>query len=125
MSATDTDTYPRFAGEAPRQPRCAASRSETLELSECRAYDRALEIRHAYKLTGNFPVDLEIVLRDLGVLDQVTFEIKPKSWLSDCRRVEFRAGHDVKPLRFGEIMHSIVGRIGFDPAQPVWARLFG
>ena len=33
---------------------------QTLELSESRTYDAALETLGAYKLTGNFPVDLEI-----------------------------------------------------------------
>src|SRR5271155_1546739 len=49
--------------------------SERLELSESRAYDSALSILGAYKLTGNFATELEIVLRDLGILDKITYEI--------------------------------------------------
>src|SRR5277367_5022706 len=59
--------------------------SERLELSESRAYDSALSILGAYKLTGNFPTELEIMLRDLGVFDKVTYEIEPRSPLSDLR----------------------------------------
>ena len=63
---------------------------QTLELSELRTYDAALETLGAYKLTGHFPTELEIVLKDLRVLDQVTFEIEPKTLLSDTRHVQFR-----------------------------------
>src|ERR1700689_2026146 len=68
---------------------------QTLDLSELRTYDAALETLGAYKLTGNFPTELEIVLKDLRVLDKVTFDIKPKSALSDCRHVEFWPPHRV------------------------------
>jgi hypothetical protein len=98
--------------------------SDTLDLSESRTYDCALEIRRAYKLTGNFSVDLQIVLEDLGLLDKVNFEIKPKSLLSDCRQVEFRPKHHVHNDRFGEIMRSIRDRVGSDPTPSLWARLF-
>jgi hypothetical protein len=52
-----------------------------LDLSESRAYDCALEILEAHKLTGNFHVNLEIVVKHLGAYDKVTFEIEPKSYL--------------------------------------------
>jgi hypothetical protein len=99
--------------------------NRTLDLSESRTYDAALDCLAAYKLTGNFPVDLEIVLNDLRVLNKVTFEIKPKSLLSDCRHVEFRPERHVHKDRFDEIMRSISSRIGFEPTPPFWARLFG
>ena len=51
----------------------------TLDLSASRAYDSALEILGAYKLTGNFHLNLEIVLKDIDAFDRVTFEIEPRS----------------------------------------------
>jgi hypothetical protein len=97
----------------------------TLDLSESRTYDAALDSLNAYKLTGDFPVELEIVLKDLRVLDKVTFAIKPKSLLSDCRHVEFRPKNHVHKDRFDEIVRSINSRIGFVSVPPFWARLFG
>src|SRR5215475_1091776 len=52
-----------------------------LDLSASRAYAYALEILGVYKLTGNFPINLEIVLRDIGAFDKVTFEVEPRSQL--------------------------------------------
>jgi hypothetical protein len=97
---------------------------QTLELSELRTYDAALETLGAYKLTGNFPTELEIVLKDLRVLDKVTFDIKPKSALSDCRHVEFRPTEKVHRDRFVEIMLTVRKRIGANSAQSWWVRLF-
>jgi len=100
-------------------------RTITLALSESRAYDSALEIRRAYKLTGNFHVNVEIVLEHLGAFDDVTFEIEPKSWLTRCpdrRHVGFRPNDTVQKDRFNEILRSIKGRIGFVSKQPWWAR---
>jgi hypothetical protein len=51
----------------------------TLNLSASRAYDCAIEILGAYKLTGNFHVNPEIVLKDIDALDKVTFEVEPGS----------------------------------------------
>ena len=98
--------------------------SQTLELSELRTYDAALETLGAYKLTGNFPTELEIVLKDLRVLDKVTFDIKPKSPLSDCRHVEFRPTDKVHRDRFVEIMRTVRKRIGANSTQSWWVRLF-
>ena len=100
-------------------------RTITLALSESRTYDSALEIRGAYKLTGNFHVNLEIVLEHLAAFDDVTFEIEPKSWLTRCpdrRHVGFRPNDTVQKDRFAEILRSINGRIGFVSKQPWWAR---
>jgi hypothetical protein len=99
--------------------------SRTLDLSESRTYDAALDSLGAYKLTGNFLAELEIVLKDLRVLDKITFEIKPKSLLSDCRHVEFRPKRHVHKDRFDGIMRFISSRVGFEPTPPFWARLFG
>ena len=125
MSMTSIDTVRRAATSA-NKPWAADSRniSQTLELSESRTYDAALETLGAYKLTGNFPTELEIVLKDLRVLDKVTFDIKPKSPLSDCRHVEFRPTDKVHRDRFTEIMRSVKKRIGADSTQPWWVRLF-
>ena len=98
--------------------------SDTLEISASRTYDCALEILGAYKLTGNFQLDLEIVLKSLGVLGQVTFEIKPKSIFSDCRRVEFLAGDDIDPDQFHDILRRIESLTGCDPTPLSWQRLF-
>jgi hypothetical protein len=108
------------------KPWAADSRniSQTLELSEMRTYDAALETLGAYKLTGHFPTELEIVLKDLRVLDKVTFDIKPKSPLSDCRHVEFRPADKIHRDRFVEIMRTVRKRIGADSTQPWWMRLF-
>jgi hypothetical protein len=125
MSMTSIDTVRRAATSA-NKPWAADSRniSQTLELSESRTYDAALETLGAYKLTGNFPTELEIVLKDLRVLDKVTFDIKPKSPLSDCRHVEFRPTDKVHRDRFVEIMRTVEKRIGADSTQPWWIRLF-
>jgi len=125
MSMTSIDTVRRTAASA-RKPWAAGSVniSQTLELSELQTYDAALETLGAYKLTGHFPTELEIVLKDLRVLDEVTFDIKPKSPLSDCRHVEFRPTDKVHRDRFVEIMRTIEKRIGADSTQPWWMRLF-
>jgi len=98
-----------------------------LDLSESRAHDSALGILRAYKLTGNFRVNLEIVLKDLGAFDKVTYEIEPAALLpfhSDCRHVVFRPNENVQIDKFNEIMRSITSRIGFDATLPWWRRLF-
>lgn len=97
---------------------------QTLELSESRTYDAALESLGAYKLTGNFPVDLEIVLKDLRVLDKIIFEIEPKTLLSDTRHVQFRPTDKAQLDRFADIVRSVKNRIGADPTRPWWVRLF-
>ena len=98
--------------------------SQTLDLSESRTYNSALDILQAYKLTGHFPTELEIVLRGLGVLDKITYEIRPKSPLSDLRQVAFHPNDNVHAYRFHKIMHAVEGRIGFDATPSWWARLF-
>jgi hypothetical protein len=97
---------------------------QTLELSETRTYDAALETLGAYKLTGHFPTELEIVLRDLRVLDEITFEVEPKTMLSDTRHVQFCPTDKVQLDRFADIVRSVKHRIGADPARPWWIRLF-
>jgi hypothetical protein len=124
MSMSSIDTVRRAATSASK-PWAADSRSisQTLELSEMRTYDAALETLCAYKLTGHFPTELEIVLKDLRVLDKVTFDIKPKSPLSDCRHVEFRPTDKVHGDRFIEIMRTVKKRIGAYSTQSWWVRL--
>jgi hypothetical protein len=125
MSMTSIDTVRRAATSASK-PWAADSRniSQTLELSEMRTYDAALETLGAYKLTGHFPTELEIVLKDLCVLDKVIFDIKPKSPLSDCRQVEFRPTDKVHADRFTEVMRTVRKRIGAYSTQSWWVRLF-
>ena len=125
MSVLSIDTAPRSAASVTTHwaldPRNVG---QTLELSESRTYDAALESLGAYKLTGNFPVDLEIVLKDLRVLDKITFEIEPKTLLSDTRHVQFRPTDKVQLDRFVDIVRSVKNRIGADPTRPWWVRLF-
>jgi hypothetical protein len=125
MSMTSLDSVRRTPAAA-RTPSAADARNigQTLELSELRTYDAALETLGAYKLTGHFPTELEIVLKDLRVLDKVTFDIRPKAPLSDCRHVEFRPTDKVHRDRFVEIMRTIEKRIGVGSAQSWWMRLF-
>jgi len=99
----------------------------TLDLSASRAYDSALELLGAHKLTGNFHVNLEIVLKDIDALDKVTFEVEPRSQLfhsTDCRHVLFRPSQNVQMSQFSDIMRSIRRRIGFDATSPWWVRIF-
>jgi hypothetical protein len=99
----------------------ASAISETLDLSESRAYDAALDITGAYKLTGNFTLDLELVLKDLDVLDKMAFEIKPKAPLSDHRPVEFRPLAPLDERSFRAITRIVERRIGAAPSW--WYRL--
>jgi len=109
---------------APSSALWQTNTSTTLELSESRTYDAALETLGAYKLTGNFPTELEIVLRDMRILDMVVFDIKPKTPLSDCRQVEFRPTQDVRSHSFFEVMRLVKNRIGFEASRSWWTRLF-
>jgi hypothetical protein len=92
-----------------------------LDLSKSRANDAALDILGAYKLTGNFHVNLEIVLKDIGAFDKVTYQIEPTPRLPyspNCRHVVFRPNENIPHDMFGEIIKSIEVRIGFD--APWW-----
>ena len=105
----------------------SSSRSRTLDLSAARAHDCALDILGAYKLTGNFHINLEIVLKDLGAYHKVSYEIEPETLLpfrSDCRHVVFQPNAGLPAEEFSEIMRSTTGRIGFDTTLPWWRRLF-
>ncbi len=93
------------------QPSCM------IDLSKSRTSDAALKILRAYKLTGNFHVNLEIILKNLGAFDEVTCEIAPISRLPyhpDCRHVTFRASNNVGAERFTEIIRCLDAWIGFD-----------
>jgi hypothetical protein len=90
--------------------------AQTLDLSAAQAYDCALSILGAYKLTGNFHTNLELVLRDIGAFDKVTFEIKTGDrllCLTDCRRVLFRSRENVHIGQFRDIICSIKNRLEF------------
>jgi hypothetical protein len=98
-------------------PAQSTSPSAVLDLSKSRAYDAALEILGAYKLTGNFYVNLEIVLGALGARNEVTFDVQPAARLPyhpDCRHVELRAKANVSPDRFEEIVRSVKARLAFE-----------
>jgi hypothetical protein len=125
MSVLASDTLHSSASAIKQQNADNESFSRTLELSESRTYDRALETLGAYKLTGNFPTELEIVLRDMRALGKVTFEIKPKSRWSDCRQVEFRPKAEVRNDHFDDIMRHIKSELGSIELKPFWPRLLG
>src|ERR1019366_4227450 len=83
--------HPGFAQAFDADTKSVATRPDsfscTLDLSASRAHDAALDILGVYKLTGNFHINLEIVLKDLAVFDKVTYEIEPESlppFRSDC-----------------------------------------
>ncbi len=102
-------------------PPARPTSSCALDLSKSRTYDAALDILGAYKLTGNFHTNLEIVLESIGAFDEVTYELEPKAKLllhPDFRRVVFRSNAEVRADRFSEIIRSLQARIGFDAALP-------
>ncbi len=109
----------RAAPARPASPARSTAPSAILDLSKSRAYDAALEILGAYKLTGNFYVNLEIVLGALGARNKVTFDVHPSTTLyhPDCRHVEFRAHASVPPDRFEEIVRSVKARLAFEAAH--------
>jgi hypothetical protein len=89
----------------------------TIDLSKSQANDAALRILRAYKLTGNFHVNLEIILKHLGAVGDVVYEIAPMSTLPyhpDCRHVTFRASENIGIDRFNEIIRRLDAWIGFD-----------
>ena len=111
----------RRVADRSEPPPTRSSSSCALDLSKSRTYDAALDILGAYKLTGNFHTNLEIVLKNIGAVDQVTFEPEPKAKLlhhPDCRRVVFRSNPEVRADRFSEIIRSLQARIGSDAALP-------
>jgi hypothetical protein len=100
--------------------------SHKLALSAARAYDCALSILGAYKLTGNFHTNLELVLRDIGAFDKVTFEVKTGDrllYLTDCRRVLFRPRENVHIGQFRDIICSIKNRLEFRGIRGRWIRV--
>ena len=79
-------------------------------------------------MTGNFQINLEIVLKELGALDKVAYKIEPETLLpfrSDRRQVAFWPNRNVPMDRFDEIMRSLTGGIGFDATPPWWRRVVG
>jgi hypothetical protein len=108
-----------------RSEHTAALQSCALDLSKSRTHEAVLDILRAYKLTGNFYVNLEIVLKDIGVFDKVTYQIERNPNLSyspDCRHVVFNPNGNVPNDIFDEIIKSIKARIGYE--APWWVRLF-
>ena len=64
------------------------------------------------------------MLKDLRVLDKVTFEIEPKTLLSDTRHVQFRPTDKVHLDQFADIVQSLKNRISTEYRRPWWVRLF-
>jgi hypothetical protein len=125
MSVLAGDTLHSSASAIKQRNADVQLSSRTLELSESRTYDRALETLGAYKLTGNFPIELEIVLRDMRALGKVTFEIKPKLRWSDRRQVEFRPKAEIRNDHFDDILRHIKNELGGIEQKPFWTRLLG
>jgi hypothetical protein len=118
---------PAAAAETTQPISRHSSPARTLDLSASRTHDTVLDILGAYKLTGNFHINLEIVLKELGVFDQVAYTIEPETPLPfrpDCRHVAFRPNPGVGMDAFGEIMQQVTDRIGFDAKLSWWERLF-
>jgi hypothetical protein len=103
--------------QAARLPSCA------LDLSRSRIHDAALDILKAYKLSGNFHANLDAVLKDIGIVDKVTYEVEPDPALAltDRRHVVFRLNENMPRDMFDGIIKSIADRAGF--AEPWWGRL--
>jgi hypothetical protein len=114
-----------YAGVRSELPEArSSSLSCALDLSKSLANEAALDILGAYKLTSNFHANLEIVLRDIGAFDKVTYQIQPNPKLSyspDRRHVVFKPNETVPNDVFGEIIKSIEARIGFE--APWWVKL--
>ena len=100
-----------------------ARMEQALDVSTTAAYDCALDILKAYKLTGNLHVNLEIIINDMGASKELTFDIAPKRGLEFCRdrrRVVFRREETVSADRFSRIMRSLSDRIGLDAKRSLW-----
>src|SRR5260370_42517782 len=70
-------------GRSERPATQSSSLSCALDLSKSRAHDAVLDILRAYKLTGTFTVNLEIVLKDFGVFANVSDQIgRSPNWPS-------------------------------------------
>jgi hypothetical protein len=107
---------PRIAVEDTRM-------EQALDVSASAAYDCALDILKAYKLTGNLYVNLEIIINDMGNSKELTFDIAPTRWLGfrwDCRRVVFRRKETVSADQFRRIMRSLADCIGLDAKRSWW-----
>jgi hypothetical protein len=96
-----------------------------LEISKRLTYDLVLVILHAYKLTGHFPTELEIVLKHLGATDKVFYEIKPKKAFSDSYPVMFWPKPGLSAGDFQQVIDLINDKVGACAAAPWWARLLG
>jgi hypothetical protein len=98
-------------------------RERTLALSRMRTHDAVLDILKAYKLSGNFHTNLDLVLKDMGVSDMVTCRSEPHPAFAvpDRRHVVFTFRSDVPDGKCDGIVRAIEARIGFGP--PWWGRL--
>jgi hypothetical protein len=98
------------------------AQSYALDLSRSRTHDAVLDILNAYKLSGNFHGNLEIVLKDMGVFDMVSYQIEsnPALALPDCRHVVFTLNENVPGDRFDDVIATIKERIGFH--APWWVK---
>jgi hypothetical protein len=98
------------------------SPSYALDLSRSRTHHAVLDILKVYKLSGNFHGNLEIVLKDMGVVDMVSYQIEsnPSLALPDCRHVVFTLNENVPGDRFDDTIANIKDRIGFH--APWWVR---
>jgi hypothetical protein len=109
------DLFQAAAGRVDAE--CRHVPSWTLDLSRSRTHDAVLDILKAHKLSGNFHVNLEAVLKHMDVYDKVTFEIERNpgfAWFSDCRHVAFRRNENIPVATFDDIVKSVAARIGFD-----------
>jgi hypothetical protein len=125
MSTLSIDPAKRLSLPSPNgRGGCTAEVGRTLDLSESRTHDAAMEALHAYKLSGNFPINLETVLHALHVSAELSFDVKPKRLFSDCRKVEFMPKGRLDTDRFDRELRHIAHEIGVAATPTFWARLF-
>jgi hypothetical protein len=120
MAALPLEAPPATATECAT---AAHRRPRALDVSRAKTHDAALDILKAYKLSGNFHGNLDVVLRDMGLFDMVTHRAEPHPALAfpDCRHVVFIFSGAVADDRCDDIIRAIAARIGFD--TPWWGRL--
>jgi hypothetical protein len=102
----------------------AGSPSRGLYLSRLGTHRAALDVLKAYKLSGNFQVNLDAVLKDMGLSGKLTYRIVPSPVLAypDRRHVVFKPNGNVPDEVFDGMINSVKVRIGFE--EPWWGRLF-
>jgi hypothetical protein len=130
MIATKLNSLGAYRGRRTRRPGPArrSPRSCTLDLSRSRIRHAARQVVGRRESAGNFHLDIETVLKDLGAFAHVSFAVEPVGRLPchpDCRHVVFRPNGDVSVDRFRGIMRAVKARAEFDARRPWWVCSLG